>query len=322
MNNMGKEELKELLEMGSVPVCRTLYHLLSKHAKMTVMDIKKVETEDLANHLPRFNVVIEGSDAQNDSRADMMLVFRKEDVARLANYIMGNDLEKDNFLDEVAVAVLQKVAVQCMQASVTEMSDFIECEPEDLEAHVEVYESVEPVIEKIELWGTEPEVCLITCQLALEGIFKAEMMMVASRRIYELLDSSAMAELAVATKSVTDTRTVMGRIPVKKEKMIAVQEVYFPEFKYEPLEDTIDFISDERKCILDVSVDVAVRIGGTVCSVKEILAMKEGEVLTLDKQAGAPADIVVNGALIGHGDIIVTDDHFAARINEIVDKKE
>ncbi|MFR2845685.1 MAG: FliM/FliN family flagellar motor switch protein [Hungatella hathewayi] len=322
MNAIGKEELKGLLEMGSVPVCRTLYNLLGKRAKMTVTDIKKVGMDDIANHLPRFSAVFEGSNAQNGHRADVMLVFKKEDVARLANYIMGSDLNRDNSMDEVAVAVLQKVALQCIRASLSEMGDFIECESEDLQSHVEIYESVEPVIEKIETWGDDPEVCIISCQLALEGIFKADILMVASRRVFELLDSSAMAELAVMGEDGVDTRRGRAAAPVKKEKVIAVQEVYFPEFKYEPLEDTIDFISDDRKCILDVSVDVAVRVGGTVCSVKDILAMKEGQVLTLDKQAGSPADIVVNGALIGHGDIIVTDDHFAARINEIVDKKE
>ena len=47
MNDIGKEELKGLLEMGSVPVCRTLYNLLGKRAKMTVTDIKKVGMDDI-----------------------------------------------------------------------------------------------------------------------------------------------------------------------------------------------------------------------------------------------------------------------------------
>lgn len=322
MIEMGKEELKELLDMGSVPVCQTLYDLLGKRAKMTVMDIKKVGTEDIANHLPRFNAVIEGSSVGDERSAELMVVFKKEDMARLANYIMGMDLNRVNALDEIAVAVLQKVALQCMQATAMEMGDFIRCDSANLQSHVEIYEGVEPVVEKINLWGDEPEVCMVSGQLALDGIFKADVLILTSRRMYEMLDSSAMEELMVMPEEQSEVRSGRAVKSSKKEKVIAVQEVYFPEFKYEPLEDTIDFISDERKCILDVSVDVAVRVGGTVCSVKDILAMKEGQVLTLDKQAGSPADIVVNGALIGHGDIIVMDDHFAARINEIVDKKE
>ena len=95
MINMGKEKLKELLEMGSVPVCRTLHHLLGKRAKLSVMDIKKVGMEDIAGHLPRFNVVIEGSGGNGERRAELMFIFKKEDMARLANYAMGSDLNRD-----------------------------------------------------------------------------------------------------------------------------------------------------------------------------------------------------------------------------------
>lgn len=74
--------------------------------------------------------------------------------------------------------------------------------------------------------------------------------------------------------------------------------------------------------IRDISLDVSVQIGRSVCKVKDVLGMKEGQVLTLDKQAGAPADIVVNGVLLGRGDVLVSNDNFAARITEIIGKKE
>ena len=53
-----------------------------------------------------------------------------------------------------------------------------------------------------------------------------------------------------------------------------------------------------------------------------MLALKEGQVLVLDKQAGSPADVVVNGELIGKGDVLVTGEHFGTRIIEIVGKRE
>ena len=59
-----------------------------------------------------------------------------------------------------------------------------------------------------------------------------------------------------------------------------------------------------------------------MCSVKDVLALKEGQVLVLDKQAGSPADVVVNGELIGKGDVLVTGEHFGTRIIEIVGKRE
>ena len=59
-----------------------------------------------------------------------------------------------------------------------------------------------------------------------------------------------------------------------------------------------------------------------MCSVMDVLSFKEGQVLVLDKQAGSPADVVANGELIGRGDVLVSGDHFGARIIEIVGKRE
>ena len=108
----------------------------------------------------------------------------------------------------------------------------------------------------------------------------------------------------------------------KKEKTVSFREVSFPEFKYVPVDNQVENIGEERKKLRDITLDVSVRIGGTVCSVKDILALQKGQILTLDKQAGSPADVVVNGKLIGKGDVLVTDEKFAARIIEIVGKRD
>ena len=52
---------------------------------------------------------------------------------------------------------------------------------------------------------------------------------------------------------------------------------------------------------------------------KEIMNFTQGTVIAIDKQAGAPVDITVNGQLIARGDVIVIDDNFGVRITELVD---
>ena len=61
----------------------------------------------------------------------------------------------------------------------------------------------------------------------------------------------------------------------------------------------MDEIGEDRGRIRDMSLDVSVRIGETVCKVRDILALKPGQMIVLDKQAGAPADVVVKDRLIG-----------------------
>lgn len=79
--------------------------------------------------------------------------------------------------------------------------------------------------------------------------------------------------------------------------------------------------NDNLKLLMGVSLDVTVEIGSTTKKVKEILEFTQGTIIELERQAGAPVDIVVNGNLVAKGDVVVIDDNFAVRITEIVKSK-
>jgi flagellar motor switch protein FliN/FliY len=78
----------------------------------------------------------------------------------------------------------------------------------------------------------------------------------------------------------------------------------------------------ERRASLDllrnVAMEVTVEIGRTRMTVSELLSLHPGEVVELDRAAGAPADLLVNGTLIARGEIVVVDEDFGLRISEIV----
>lgn len=68
--------------------------------------------------------------------------------------------------------------------------------------------------------------------------------------------------------------------------------------------------------VLDVPVRLTVEIGGTQLTVREVLALDKGSVVELDRLSGEPADILVNGRLIGRGEVTVVEDRLAVRIVE------
>lgn len=68
----------------------------------------------------------------------------------------------------------------------------------------------------------------------------------------------------------------------------------------------------------DVSMDVTAQIGSTRMTISELLGLSEGAVVELDRAAGAPADLLVNGHLIARGEVVVIDENFALRITEII----
>jgi len=74
--------------------------------------------------------------------------------------------------------------------------------------------------------------------------------------------------------------------------------------------------------LLDVPLDVTVELGRSRMSIQELLTLSPGSVIELDKVAGEPLDIVVNGRLIARGEAVVVNDKFGIRITDIVSKTE
>lgn len=70
--------------------------------------------------------------------------------------------------------------------------------------------------------------------------------------------------------------------------------------------------------LLDVSLQVSVELGRARMTIGEVLALRAGSVVELDKLAGEPADILVNGTLIARGEVVVVDEKFGVRVIEIV----
>lgn len=101
---------------------------------------------------------------------------------------------------------------------------------------------------------------------------------------------------------------------------VQVQTPQFPTFMPQGAETPAS--SANMDLLMGVSLNVSVEIGKTKRKIKEIVDFGQGTVIELDKQAGAPVDIIVNGRLIARGDVVVIDDNFGVRITEIVGTRE
>ena len=74
--------------------------------------------------------------------------------------------------------------------------------------------------------------------------------------------------------------------------------------------------------VLDVPVNVALRVGSTDISIRDLVGLVEGSVIALDQDATAPMDVLVNGMLIAHGEIVVVDEKFGVRLTDVVSPVE
>lgn len=72
--------------------------------------------------------------------------------------------------------------------------------------------------------------------------------------------------------------------------------------------------------LLDVTLQVTVELGRARMKIGEILGLRNGSVIELDRLAGEPADILINGTLIAKGEVVVVDEKFGVRIIEVVSR--
>src|SRR5262245_12744085 len=70
--------------------------------------------------------------------------------------------------------------------------------------------------------------------------------------------------------------------------------------------------------ILDVAVTLSLEVGSASLSVRELLQLNQGSVVELDRLAGEPMDVLVNGTLVAHGEVVVVNDKFGIRLTDIV----
>ncbi len=90
---------------------------------------------------------------------------------------------------------------------------------------------------------------------------------------------------------------------------------------FENLEDDASSSSESEinlDVILDVPVDISMEIGRTKLSIRNLLKLNQGSVIELDRLAGEPMDVLVNGTLIAHGEVVVVNDKFGIRLTDVI----
>ncbi len=73
--------------------------------------------------------------------------------------------------------------------------------------------------------------------------------------------------------------------------------------------------------VKDISVTLTIELGRTRMSLKELLKLEQGSVIELQRMVDEPMDVLVNGTLVAHGEVVVIDDTFGVRLTDIAATK-
>ncbi|GLS89457.1 flagellar motor switch protein FliN [Psychromonas marina] len=74
--------------------------------------------------------------------------------------------------------------------------------------------------------------------------------------------------------------------------------------------------------ILDIPVTISMEVGRSKINIRNLLQLNQGSVVELDRIAGEPLDVLVNGTLIAHGEVVVVNDKFGIRLTDVISQTE
>lgn len=132
--------------------------------------------------------------------------------------------------------------------------------------------------------------------------------------------SAAMEEQAVAEGDEANNEQI------EADSVEDFNAAEFPEFEEKEQDDAqSERISDEElnlDVILDVPVTISMEIGRTRINIRNLLQLNQGSVVELDRFSGEPMDVLVNGTLIAHGEVVVVNDKFGIRLTDVISPSE
>lgn len=100
----------------------------------------------------------------------------------------------------------------------------------------------------------------------------------------------------------------------------------FEQAPMEDFEDTSEELSDAEKekldMVLDLPVTISLEVGRSKISIRNLLQLNQGSVVELDRIAGESLDVLVNGTLIAHGEVVVVNDLFGIRLTDVISQTE
>jgi flagellar motor switch protein FliN/FliY len=81
-------------------------------------------------------------------------------------------------------------------------------------------------------------------------------------------------------------------------------------------------LPEELEVLLDIPVTISLEVGKSTMSIRKLMQLNQGAVVELDKQAGEPLDVMVNGTLIAHAEVVVINNKFGLRLTDVISPTE
>ncbi|HCF49402.1 MAG TPA: flagellar motor switch phosphatase FliY [Syntrophomonas sp.] len=341
-------ERDTLGEIGNISMgtsATILSTLLHRKVAITTPEVKVISREQLRSDFPMPYVIVEVQYREGLHGANVFVV-KTEDAGMIADLMMGMEPRAGrSSLSEIELSAVGEAMNQMMGSATTSLSTMFN-------TRIDISPPLLTVVnlgeEKLGLHSMFEELVTIKFQMKIENLLESEIMQItpieAVKHMMEMLtgdscpsesqqtDSSlpepetddhfeqleaALARDSLGTDRPAGPETAFAAEPPPPKPTpasLTVQPVQFASLHEFPLGSMPQNIG----LIMDVPLDVSVELGKARKTIKEVLELQQGSIIQLDKMAGEPVDLLVNGKLIARGEVVVIDENYGIRITAII----
>ncbi|NLL69642.1 MAG: flagellar motor switch phosphatase FliY [Epulopiscium sp.] len=346
------EEQKDALgEIGNISMgtaATTLFTLVNQKVTITTPKVQVTTWEKLSRSYKRPCVAIKVEYKEGLKGANL-LVLREEDVKIITDLMMGGDGSNlPDELSELHLSAISEAMNQMVGSASTSMSSILNQTIDIMPPDAFVLDLTQEIDENDVGFGQGGFV-QISFKMEVGQLIDSEIMQLLpidfAKNLFNNLIQAQSYEQEV-TKEVQAIPVQEPKVsPVKMEEppvmSKSVQQSYQQEMKsyatptaspqqpvnVQPVQfqnfDMPSFVPHKENInlIMDVPLEVTVELGRSHKTIKEILEFSPGTIVELDKVAGEPVDILVNGKFIAKGEVVVIDENFGIRITDIIDEE-
>jgi len=352
------EEVDVLGEIGNISmgaVATTMYTLLEKRVSITTPRVTVFETKDVLS-IYQTPFVVATIEYTKGFTGTNLLVLKVEDAALITSLLMGGDgqLEEPVELDEMHLSAMSEIMNQMMGASSTSLSKLLGT---TIDIAPPKSTTVNAGFDVAEYLGDLDKVTKISFDMEIEGLLKSELIQLmpyeaslefakkfvdagitgsddaikgsADEGVRDQPDapiqqtehheaaqvpqsqqtSNQQPYQGVPTMSQLQQSTMAGQGRVVDVHPVQFQPFDSPSHTGEP--KSIDIVHN-------IPLQVTVELGRAKKEISEILEFSLGTIVVMDKIAGDPVEVMVNGKLIARGEVVVIDDNYGVRITDII----
>ncbi len=347
LSAMDVDAIGEILNISLGASATSASALLDQRVNITTPKVEVTHSAEFSFEAMEPAIAVEinyvsGLDGRN------IMILKQSDVKVIVGLLLQTDYTDQEFvLDEMSLGAICEVMNQMMGASSTALSQLLNRSINISPPNSFSIDNTEKF--KNKYFHEADTVVAVTFSLMIGDLVNSEFISIMSTDLAKELvstfgfDPSAEPELpsepAPAPQPAPSVQSTPKPAPAKQPSAPRPAAVQQPVSRSEPVRNyevqqaSYQSFDDEDprlsgnqnnnlSMIMSVPLKITVEIGHTTRKIKEILDFTPGTIVDLDKQAGSPVDVFVNGKQIAKGDVVVVDDYYGVRITEISSNSE